>query len=121
MEVAPVGAAVLVAAKATTPVGAVATAVAGAALADSMAAAAASAAKVFLLRLPGGRPHLRGTSGVATGSFALFRLPNGQPRLCPPDPLEAPAPAPLRAPDDDIGGKRAEQEMLREPLGEDEE
>jgi hypothetical protein len=102
-------------------VGAVATAAAGATLADSAAAAAASATKVFLLRLPGGRPRLRGTGGVAVGSFTLFLLPNGRPRLRPPDPLGAPAPAPLRALDDDIGGKGAEREMLREPLGEEEE
>jgi hypothetical protein len=38
----------------------------------SAAAAAASASKVFLLRLPGGRPHLRGTGGIAVRSFALF-------------------------------------------------
>jgi hypothetical protein len=47
------------------------------ALKGSAAAAAASASRVFLLRLPGGRPRLRGTGGVAAGSFAL-RL---QPRL----------------------------------------
>jgi hypothetical protein len=77
MEVAPTGTAALVVAKATTPTEAAATAAAGAALADSAAAAAASAAKVFLLRLPGGRPRLRGTGGIAAGPFALFRLPNG--------------------------------------------
>jgi hypothetical protein len=104
-EVAPAGAATLVAAKATTPAGAAATAVAGAALADSAAVAATNAAKVFLLRLPGERPRLRGSGGVAAGSFALFLLPNGRPRLCPPDLLGAPALAPLRAPDDDIGAK----------------
>jgi hypothetical protein len=77
MEVAPAGAAAWVAAKATTPAGAAATAAAGAAPADSAVAAATSAAKVFLLRLPGGRPRLRGTSSVAAGSFALFLLPMG--------------------------------------------
>jgi hypothetical protein len=85
----------LVLAKATTP--------AGATLADSTAAAAASTTKVFLLRLPGGRPCLRGTGGVTAGSFTLFLPPNGRPRLRSPDPLEAPAP--LRAPDDDIGAE----------------
>jgi hypothetical protein len=83
----------------------VVTAATGAALADSAAAAAASATKVFLLRLPGGRPRLRGTGGVAAGSFALFLLPNGRPRLRPPNSLGAPAPAPLRAPVDDIDVK----------------
>jgi hypothetical protein len=58
MEVAPTRATTLVSAKATTPAGAMATAAAGATLADSVAAATVSAAKVFLLRLPGGRPHL---------------------------------------------------------------
>jgi hypothetical protein len=106
MEGAPAGVAALVAAKATTPAGATAMAAAGAALADSAAAAAASAAKVFLLRLPGGRPHLRGTGGVAAGPFTLFLLPNGRPRLRPPDPLGAAAPAPLRASDDDIGAEK---------------
>jgi hypothetical protein len=86
-----VGAAAFVAAKATTPAGAAATAAAGAALADSAAATATSAAKVFLLQLPSRRPRLRGTGGVAAGSFALFWLSNGRPRLHPPDPLGAPA------------------------------
>jgi hypothetical protein len=95
----------LVAAKATTLAGAAVTATAGAALADSAPAAAASAAKVFLLRLPGGRPRRRGTGGVAAWSFTLFLLPNGRPRFRPPDPLGAPAPALLRAPDDDIGAE----------------
>jgi hypothetical protein len=58
-----------------------------------------------LLRLPGGRPRLCGTSGIAAGSFALFRLLNGRPCLRPPDPLGTPAPAPLRAPVDDIDAK----------------
>jgi hypothetical protein len=120
-EVAPAGAAALVAAKATTPAGATMTAVVRAALADSTVAVAASAAKVFLLRPPGGRPRLRGIGGVAAGSFTLFLLPNGWPRLRLPNPLGALAPAPLRAPDDDIGGKGAEREMLREPLSEEEE
>jgi hypothetical protein len=104
-EVAPAGAAALVAAKATTPAGAVATAAAGAAPADSAAAAAASTAKVFLLRLSGGLPCLRGTGGVAAGSFALFLLPNRRPRLRLPDPLGTPAPTPLRAVVDDIEAK----------------
>jgi hypothetical protein len=121
MEVAPAGAVVLAAARATAPAEAAATAVAGAALGDSAAATAASAAKVFLLRLPRGWPRLPGTGSVAAGSFTPFLLPNGRPRLRPPDPLGAPAPAPLRAPDDDIGGEGAEWEMQREPLGEEEE
>jgi hypothetical protein len=100
-----VGASALVVAKGTTPAEAAATAAAGAALADSATAAAASAAKVFLLRLPGGRPRLRRTGGIAAGSFALFWLPNGRPRLRPPDPLGTPALAPLRAPVDDIDAK----------------
>jgi hypothetical protein len=71
-EVAAAGAAALVAAKATTPPGAVAMAVERLTLEGSAAATAASASRVFLLRLPGGRPHLRGTSGITAGSFALF-------------------------------------------------
>jgi hypothetical protein len=101
-EVAPMGAAALVVAKATTPAGAAATVAAGAAPADSMAAAAARASKVLLLRLPGGWPRLRGTGGVTAGSFALFLLPNGWPRLRLPDPLGAPTLAPPRAPVDDM-------------------
>jgi hypothetical protein len=104
-EVVPTGAAVLVATEATTPAGAVATAAAGATPADSTAAAAVSAAKVLLLRLPGGRPRLRGTASVVAGSFALFLLPNGRPHLSPPDPLGTPAPAPPRAPVDDMEAK----------------
>jgi hypothetical protein len=83
----------------------------------SAAAIAARASKVFLLRLPGGRPRLQGTGGVAAGTFALFWLLSGRPRLRPPDPLGAPAPAPLKAPSDDIGGGEAEWEKLRQLLG----
>jgi hypothetical protein len=71
-EVAPAGAVMLAVAKATTPPGAVAMAVERATLEGSVVAAATSVSKVFLLRLPGGRPRLQGTSGVAVGSFALF-------------------------------------------------
>jgi hypothetical protein len=105
MEVAPAGATALVVAKATTPAGAAATAAVGAIRADSAVATAASAAKVLLLRLPDGRPHLRGTGGVAAGSFTLFLLPNGRPCLRPPDLLGTPAPAPPRAPVDDMEAK----------------
>jgi hypothetical protein len=70
-----------------------------------MAAAAVSAAKVFLLRLPGGRPRLCETNGVAAGSFVMFLLPNGRSRLRPPNLLGAPAPASLRTPVDDIDVK----------------
>jgi hypothetical protein len=59
-------------------------------------AAAASAARVFLFRLPSGRPHFRGNDGVAA------RPPSGRPRSCSPDPSPAPAPAPLVVPSDDI-------------------
>jgi hypothetical protein len=38
-----------------------------------------------------------------------------------PDPLGAPAPAPLRAPSDDIGGDGPEWEKLREPPDEEKE
>jgi hypothetical protein len=113
MEVAPAGAAVLAAAKATTPAGAVAVAAEGAAPEGSAAAAAASASKVFLLRLLGGRPRFRGTGGITAGSFTLFWLPSGLPRLRPPDPLGAPAPAPLRALGDDIEGEGAEEAAQR--------
>jgi hypothetical protein len=51
------GAATLVAAEATTPVGAAMTVAAEAALVDSAAAVVMSAAKILLLRLPGGRPR----------------------------------------------------------------
>jgi hypothetical protein len=119
--VAPAGATALEVAKATTPAGAAATAAAGAAPADSTAAAAASAAKVLLLRLPGGRPRLRGTGGVAAGSFALFLLPNEQPRLRPPDLLGTLAPTPPRAPVDNMEAKKTSWSMLRELIGEEEE
>jgi hypothetical protein len=74
------------------------------------AATAASAARVFLLRLPKGRPRFRGTGGVAAGSLTLFWLPYGRPRLRPPGPSAAPAPAPLVAPisDIEIAGEEAE-------------
>jgi hypothetical protein len=100
---APVGAAAAVAVT-ITPVGAV-TAVAGAAPPDSAVDTAASTARVFLLRLPGGRPRLWGAGGVAAASFVLFLLPNGQPRLRPPSPLGPPAPAPRRTPVDDMAEK----------------
>jgi hypothetical protein len=106
MEVAPAGAVTLVVAKATTPAGAAVTAAAEAAPADSAAAAAARASKVLLLRLPGGRPRLRGTGGVAAGTFALFLLPNGRPRLRPPDPLGTLAPALPKALVYDMEAKR---------------
>jgi hypothetical protein len=89
---ASAGAASVAVAVTTTPVGATMTAVAETALADFAAAAATSASRVLLLRLPGGRLCLRGTGGVAVGSFALFLLPSGWPRLLPPDPLGPPAP-----------------------------
>jgi hypothetical protein len=120
-EVAPTGAAVLAEASATTPPRAVATAVERATPEGSAAATATSNSKVFLLRLPGGRPRLRGTGGVTAGSFSLFWLPSGQPRLRPPDPLGAPAPAPLKVLSDDIGGGGAEWEKLRQLLDEEKE
>jgi hypothetical protein len=92
------------------------TAAVEAAPADSMAAAAARASKVLLLRLPGGQPRLRGTGGVTAGTFALFLLPNGWPHLRPPDLLGTPALAPPKASVDDMEAKR-----LRELLGEEEE
>jgi hypothetical protein len=56
------------------------------------AAAVASAARVFLLRLPRGRPHFRSIGGTPA------RPPSGRSRS--PDP--SPAPAPQFAPDADI-------------------
>jgi hypothetical protein len=41
------------------------------------AAAAAGAAKVFLLRLPFGRPRFRDAGGVISGASAFFSLPSG--------------------------------------------
>jgi hypothetical protein len=120
-EVAPAGAATLAAARATAPPGAMAMVVERPTPEGSAAAAAASASKVFLLQLPGGRPRLRGTGGVAAGSFALFWLPSERSRLRPPDPPGAPAPAPLTAPNDDIGGGGAEGEKRRRLLGEEKE
>jgi hypothetical protein len=112
-EVAPAGVATLAAAKATAPPGAVARAVERPTPEGSAVAVAASASKVFLLRLPGGQLRLRGTGGVAAGSFALFWLPSRQPRLRPLDPPGAPAPALLIAPNDDIGDGGAEGEKQR--------
>jgi hypothetical protein len=102
---APAGAVASAAAEVTAPAGAAATTAAGATPADSAAAAAASAARVLLLRLPGGRPHLQGTGSVTAGSFTLFLLSSGRPRLRPPDPLGTPAPVPLRAPVNDMVAK----------------
>jgi hypothetical protein len=108
MEVVATGTAAPPAAKATVPPGAATMAVEWLAPKGSAVAAAASASRVFLLRLPGGRPRLRGTNGVAAGSLALLRLPNGRPRLRPPSPLEAPALAPLKASSNDIEVREAE-------------
>jgi hypothetical protein len=41
------------------------------------AAAAARASKVFLLRLPFGRPRFRDAGGVISGALASFSLPSG--------------------------------------------
>jgi hypothetical protein len=105
VEATPAGAVASTAAEGTAPAGAAATTAAGGTPADSAVAAAASAARVLLLRLLGGRPHLRGTIGVAVGSFTLFLLPSGRPRLRPPVPLGTSAPAPLRALVDDMEAK----------------
>jgi hypothetical protein len=86
---------------------AVAVAVAGAAPAESAAAAAARATKVFLLRLPRGRPRLRDNGGIAAKSLTLFRLPSGRLRLRPLDPPSPPAPDPPGAPSDDMAEARA--------------
>jgi hypothetical protein len=113
-EVAAAGTAALAAAKATAPPGAVTMAVEWLAPKGSAAATAASASRVFLLRLPGGRPRLRGTSGVAAGSLLLFRLPSGRPRLRPPSPPAVPAPAPLKASSDDDDSTRRRSGDARE-------
>jgi hypothetical protein len=84
-----------------------AVAVAGAASAETTAAVAARAAKVFLLRLPRGRPRLRDTGGVAVGPLALFLVPSGRPRLRPLDPPGPPAPGPPGAPVDDMAESKA--------------
>jgi hypothetical protein len=47
---------------------------------DLAAAAAASTAKVFLLRLPSGRPRFRDVGGVAAGPSAPCWLPSGRSR-----------------------------------------
>jgi hypothetical protein len=88
-EVMAAGTAVLAAAKATAPPGAATMVVEWLAPKGSVAATAASASRVFLLRLPGGRPRLQGTGGVAVGSLALFKLPSGRPRLRPRSPGSA--------------------------------
>jgi hypothetical protein len=60
--------------------------------AAAVVAAAASAARVFLLRLPCGRPRFRGIGGFPAGP------PSGRPRSSDPSP----ALAPQFAPDADI-------------------
>jgi hypothetical protein len=70
----------------------VTTAAAGAALADSAAAAAASADKVFLLRLPGGRPRRRGTGGVALRVLHLVSTPEWAAALAPARSAEGSGP-----------------------------
>jgi hypothetical protein len=72
MEVTAVETAALAAAMATPPLGVATMAVEWLTPKGSAAAVAASAAKVFLLPLPGGWPRFRGTSGVAAGSLTLF-------------------------------------------------
>jgi hypothetical protein len=104
-EITAAGAAALAAARATPLPGATTMAVERPAPKGSAAATAASASSVFLLRLPGGLPRLRGTGGIAAGSLALFWLPSGRPRLRPLDSSAAPAPVPLEASSDDIGAK----------------
>jgi hypothetical protein len=73
-------------------------------VAAAVPAAAASAARVFLLRLPCGRPRFRGIGGIAA------RPLSGRPRSCPPGPSPAPTPAPLVAPNDDIKTESGEAE-----------
>jgi hypothetical protein len=107
----PIGAAPIEAAVAMTAVatsaGTTEVAVAGAASAEAAAAAAARAAKVYLLRLPSGRPRLRDTGGVTTGSFTLSLLPSRRPRLRPLDSPSPKAPVPPGAPVDDMVEARA--------------
>jgi hypothetical protein len=88
MEVAAVETAVLLAAVAMVPPGAAALKeewpiLKGPAVA-AVVAAATSAARVFLLRLPCGRPRFRGIGGIPA------RPPSGRPRS--PDLSLAPAP-----------------------------
>jgi hypothetical protein len=111
IEVAAAGTAALAAAKEMALPGSAMMAVERLAPKGSTTATAASASRVFLLRWPGGRPRLRGTGGVAAGSLALFWLPSGWPRLRPPDPPAAPAPAPLEASSDDIRAEGGEAEV----------
>jgi hypothetical protein len=66
------------------------------AAAGAAAAAAARAAKVFWLRLPNGRPHLRDTGGVAFGLVIFFPLPFGQPGPGFSGVSSPPAPGPPR-------------------------
>jgi hypothetical protein len=101
-EVAAAGTAALAAATIMPPPGAATMAVEWLTPKGSVAATTASTSKVFLLRLPRGRPRLRGTGGVAAGSLTLFWLPSGRPRLRPPGLSAAPTPAPLVALSDDI-------------------
>jgi hypothetical protein len=107
-EIAAAGTAALVATKVTAPPGAATMAVEWLAPKGSAAATAVSTSRVFLLQLPGGRPRLRGTGGVAAGSLALLRLPSGRPRLRPLSPPAASALAPPKASSDDIEIEEAE-------------
>jgi hypothetical protein len=70
---------------ATTSAGTITPAVVAAATDEVAAAVAAMAARVFLFRLPGGRPRHWGTGGVASTSIRAFlRLPNSGPACITP-------------------------------------
>jgi hypothetical protein len=64
----------------------------------AMAAAAARASKVFLLRLPYGRPRFRDAGATASGAWASFSLLSGI--------LSLPAAEPLREDMTGLGSER---------------
>jgi hypothetical protein len=63
-----------------------------------MAAVAARASKVFLLRLPFGRPRFRDAGGVISDALASFSLPSGI--------LSPPTAEPLREDMSGLGSER---------------
>jgi hypothetical protein len=67
------------------------------------AAAAVRAAKVFLLRLPFGRPRFRDAGGVISGASVFFSLPS-----------EIPSPPTAESLSEDMAGLRSEERLEAE-------